>query len=242
MIESNHEINLVIYKEVIIKYTEGCIVCGEELNYSNESVTATCSICGGEFETNMICKNGHYVCDGCHSKDALDVIFDYCKSTDETNPLEISMRLMEDSRVNLHGPEHHYMIPAVLITSYCNQYESKDIKVERLKTAKERASTVPGGYCGFHGSCGAGVGAGIFASVISEATPLTRDSWGFANKMTGYVLYALGEIGGLDAAREMVGIRLLRPASFCIRRWEKNYLTIVLPDQFVTIRTKIKSA
>src|SRR3712207_6069492 len=84
----------------------------------------------------------------------------------------------------------------------------------RLKTAKDRAATVPGGYCGFYGSCGAGVGTGIFASVITEATPLTRDSWGFANKMTGYVLYALGEIGGPRCCKRNGWYSIIKASEF----------------------------
>src|SRR3712207_2605061 len=221
-----------------MKYNQGCIICGEELNYFNEAVVAVCDICGQKFETNMLCKNGHYVCDKCHSKDALDVIFDYCSQTNDTNPLEISMRLMEDSRVNLHGPEHHYLIPASLITSYCNIFENSDVKIERLKTAKDRAATVPGGYCGFYGSCGAGVGTGIFASVITEATPLTRDSWGFANKMTGYVLYALGEIGGPRCCKRNGWYSIIKASEFLEKEMGKRLFDYDLAKPVCTYKNK----
>lgn len=179
-----------------MRYYQGCMICGEELEYREKQFDIECEICHDTFKTNVACKNNHYVCDACHSQDALDVIFNMCMKCESTNPLEISMWLMEDYHVFLHGPEHHYLIPAALITAYCNKYEDKSTKKNRLLTAKERSSTVPGGFCGFYGACGSGIGCGIFASVITESTPLTTDSWGFANRMTGFVLYALGEIGG----------------------------------------------
>ena len=33
-------------------------------------------------------------------------------------------------------------------------------------------------------------------SVITEATPLTEESWGLANEMTGHVLVSIGKNGG----------------------------------------------
>lgn len=205
-----------------MRHYQGCIVCGKELEYFSDYLDCECSICGGKFKTNVMCTDKHYVCDDCHSKDALDVIEDFCIDTELVNPLEISILLMEDSRISLHGPEHHFLIPAALITSYCNQFEDKDKKIQKLKIAKDRAKTVPGGYCGFYGSCGAGVGCGIFASVITEATPLTTDSWGFANKMTGYVLYALGEIGGPRCCKRNGWYSIIKASEFLDKEMGKR--------------------
>ena len=33
-------------------------------------------------------------------------------------------------------------------------------------------------YVDFYGNCGAAVGTGIFISIITEATPLTKENWG----------------------------------------------------------------
>ena len=179
-----------------MKHNSGCMICGSDLVYTDELNYSQCSLCGKTVKSNAKCRNGHFVCDECHGVDAIDIIENICSSSPKTDPLELAMDLMQEPYVNLHGPEHHYLIPAVLITSYCNQFETDSDKRKKLALAKERASKVPGGYCGFYGSCGAGVGCGIFASVITGATPLTKDSWGFSNKMTGYVLSSLGEIGG----------------------------------------------
>jgi len=54
--------------------------------------------------------------------------------------------------------------------------------------ALDRASKVPGGWCGLYGDCGAAVGAGIAVSVITGATPLTGKPRTLAMRATGQAL------------------------------------------------------
>lgn len=178
------------------KHNVNCMICGEELVYNNEDKDLKCIYCGKIHRSNVSCKSGHYVCDACHSKDSIELIYNYCLKTDKTNPIEMAIELMKSTSVNMHGPEHHFLVPAVLVTSYYNNIDKKDIKKQKLKIAKERAKKVPGGICGNYGSCGAGVGTGLFISVITEATPLTKESWGLANEMTGNSLITIGKTGG----------------------------------------------
>jgi hypothetical protein len=73
--------------------------------------------------------------------------------------------------VPMHGPEHHVIVPVAIVAAVRNSgYALADGAVER---AIERASKVPGGWCGLCGDCGAAVGAGVAISVITGATPLT---------------------------------------------------------------------
>ena len=51
-----------------------CGVCARPLVYATESVTKTCALCGKEEKTAIYCPAGHYVCDTCHSKAALEVL------------------------------------------------------------------------------------------------------------------------------------------------------------------------
>ncbi|WP_042680748.1 DUF5714 domain-containing protein [Anaerosalibacter massiliensis] len=178
------------------RYSQNCMLCGSELLYSQDYRERECVYCHSKFRTNVACKNGHYVCDKCHGTSAMDIIEQYCKSTDKTNPIEMANEIMKHHKINMHGPEHHYLVPAVLISSFYNLNGEKYIKSEKLKIAKERAKKVPGGFCGFYGSCGAAVGTGIFMSIITESTPLSKEGWGLANQMTGRALIAIGKVGG----------------------------------------------
>src|SRR5690554_5018047 len=102
------------------KHTYDCMVCGSELKYFEDFKKVQCRYCHGNFKSNVICKSGHYICDSCHSMDANQVIENYCKSTDKTDPMEMAIELMRMPAINMHGPEHHFLVPAVLITSYYN--------------------------------------------------------------------------------------------------------------------------
>lgn len=178
------------------KHTYNCMICGQELVYNQEYKEAKCAYCNETFSTNVTCKDGHYVCDSCHSMSGLELIEHYCKKSEKTNPIEMAVDLMKSSDISMHGPEHHYLVPAVLLTSYYNINEDKKSKFKKLAVAKARAKDVPGGICGFYGSCGAAVGTGIFISLITEATPLTKENWGLANIMTGGALQKIGKLGG----------------------------------------------
>ena len=196
------------------KHNINCMICGEELIYSTENRELECIYCGGIYKSNTSCKSGHYVCDICHSKDGIDTIYDYCLKTNKDNPVEMAIELMKSNNINMHGPEHHFLVPAVLLTSYYNVSGQKDIKAKKLRIARERAKKIPGGMCGNYGSCGAGIGAGLFISIISEATPLTRESWGSANKMTGRALTKIGEIGGPRCCKRTTFIAIREASKF----------------------------
>lgn len=178
------------------KHNVGCMVCGKELVYSGEDRVLKCIYCNDIHKSNVSCSDGHYICDNCHSKDSIELIYSYCLKTDEKNPVDMAIELMKSSKVNMHGPEHHFLVPAVLIASYYNNIGKNELKEAKLNIAKERAKKVPGGICGNYGSCGAAVGTGLFMSVITEATPLTEVSWGLSNEMTGNALIKMGRNGG----------------------------------------------
>jgi len=178
-------------------HASGCLVCGAPLEYLSMGTDARCHYCGAEEHANATCIQGHFVCDRCHSGSANDFIERYCTVVDSSSPLAIAMTLMRDSRVKMHGPEHHFLVPAVLLAAYCAAAgKPREERAALLAKARKRAEQVPGGFCGFNGSCGAGIGTGIFVSVVTGATPLARESWGLANLMTSASLRAIALRGG----------------------------------------------
>lgn len=141
------------------------------------------------------CIHGHYVCDDCHRSDANGLIERYCTSTTATDPLEMAITLMSHPSVNMHGPEHHFLVPAVLLAAYYNQQGSGE-KAAKIRQARKRSENIKGGSCGFYGNCGAGVGTGIFMSLITGATPLSKKEWQLSNQMTAECLLSIAEHGG----------------------------------------------
>ncbi len=168
---------------------ENCGVCGKPLVYGTMVVIKHCDFCGQEQATMIYCPEGHYVCDACHSRAALDVLRDVLNATASTDPLEILEKVMAHPSVPMHGPEHHAMVPAIIVAAVKNA--SYPVPEGAIEKALERGSKVPGGWCGFYGACGAGIGVGTAVSVITGATPLTGKTRGLANEATAF---ALGEM------------------------------------------------
>ncbi len=192
----------------------GCLVCGRALVYGDRHTTRKCHLCGKRFPGHAECSAGHYVCDRCHTLGADDLIEKVCASTDERDPVRLAMLLMGHPSVKMHGPEHHFLVPAALLASYYNTLGRPGVKARRIREARLRAENVLGGFCGFYGDCGAAVGTGIFVSIVTGATCLSKREWRLANLMTARSLKLIAMRGGprcckrnsFLAIREAVGL------------------------------------
>jgi len=154
-------------------FRSGCIICSTDLIYASEAEKICCTVCGVETTSTVKCKNGHYVCDNCHSLSANEWIEQFCLNSQEADPIRLADTLMRSPLVNMHGPEHHFLVPAVLLTASYNVQNEIDKKKISLRKTRERAEKVLGGICGFWGTCGAAVGNGIFLSIYWDITPLS---------------------------------------------------------------------
>lgn len=114
-----------------------------------------------------------------------------------TDPAVLADAIMSVEGFPMHYPCHHYLVPAVLLTTVRAAQNRPGVSLEKdLAMALERAMTVPGGSCGFQGCCGAAVGVGIFWTVITDCSPVSGRPWGYANGATAKALTALAELGG----------------------------------------------
>lgn len=180
----------------MMKHKENCIACGAELVYLQQLEEMECIYCHKTFQSQTQCKEGHFVCDSCHSKNGIDFILEVCNETLETNPYKIAELLFRDERIYMHGPEHHVLVPAVLLASYYNKIGEPEKKEKALEIAKARGQEIPGGFCGFAGSCGAGIGVGIFFAIMENTSPLNSNKWGNVNQATGHALLNIGAYNG----------------------------------------------
>lgn len=207
-----------------------CLICGAPLEYLFENEDMECAICRKKEPSKTRCVSGHYVCSDCHTQ-GMDAIFSVCMNESSTDPIEILEELMSLPFCHMHGPEHHVIVGASLLTAYKNSGGKLDFE-SALKEIYSRGKSVPGGVCGFWGACGAGISSGQFVSIISGATPLSDKEWGLANKMTSSALANIGQIGGprcckrdsyisilsaVDFIRENFGIEMKRSQPACSR-------------------------
>lgn len=171
-----------------------CLICGAPLIYSENDTEMECALCHKRENSKTACKKGHYVCNECHTG-GIDTIIGVCLGESSKNPIEVLQKLMALPFCHMHGPEHHIMVGASLLTAYKNAGGNIDLS-KALVEVQSRGKKVPGGACGFWGACGAGVSAGMFVSIVTGSTPLAKEAWGLSNRMTARALNAIGEIGG----------------------------------------------
>lgn len=178
------------------KAMHNCMVCQSPLVYGSMPHVQTCYYCGAQTHSSVACQKGHYVCDACHSKEALVVIEHLCETSCESDMLKLFKHIRSHPSIPKHGPEHHAMVPAIIVTCYKNS--GGVLPKGALKTALSRGSSVIGGACGFLGMCGAASGVGIGFAIILESSPVTTSSRSRAQQVTHAVL---GEIAQYEAAR-----------------------------------------
>ncbi len=179
-----------------MEHRSGCAFCGKELRYMDRPEELPCVFCHGLFSTQAKCVEGHFVCDTCHSLSANDLIEHFTITNTSTSPLRMAIILMKSPSVKMHGPEHHFLVPAVLLSAFYNMQGESGKKEAKIRKARQRAEKILGGFCGFYGNCGAAVGTGIFMSLMTDATPLSRKEWRLSNLMTADSLRAIAQAGG----------------------------------------------
>ncbi len=172
----------------------GCMICGKPLVYRAKSEPMACGICRQVSLANAVCEDGHYVCDACHICAGSEILR-FLAASREKDPLALLEAVFRQPPVHLHGPEHHGIVPCVLLTAYHNCGGALDLPAA-LAEAWKRGGRVPGGVCGNWGVCGAAAGAGIFASVVAGSNPLNAAVWHLPQQLAAKCLEGIAACGG----------------------------------------------
>ena len=212
-----------------------CLICKAPLEYLESDTFMKCAICQSEENSKTRCIHGHYVCNACHTA-GMDTIVGLCLDETSKNPIEIIQKMMALPFCHMHGPEHHVMVGAALLTAYKNAGGNIGLDVA-LAEMMNRGKVVPGGACGFWGACGAGISSGMFVSIVSNSTPLAKEPFALSHLMTAKSLQAIGEIGGprcckrdsylailaaIDFSREHLGALMEKPDIICAHTAQNN--------------------
>lgn len=112
------------------------------------------------------------------------------------SPSAIFAHIISRGYVSIHGPEHHILDGAALLTAYRNAGGRIDLEdaLVRLRTEGLR---MPGAMCGLWGVCGAVTSVGAALAIIDGTGPLSTDgSWGDHMSFTSCAINELGRING----------------------------------------------
>ena len=210
----------------MITLNEECLVCKAPLEYLETDELMECVICHRKETSKTRCIHGHYVCNACHTA-GMDAIVGLCMEEKSKNPIEIIEKMMRQPFCHMHGPEHHVMVGAALLTAYKNA--GGDIELSSaLSEMMNRGKSVPGGACGFWGACGAGISSGMFISIISKSTPLSVEPFALSHKMTAKSLEKIGEIGGPRCCKRDSYLSIASAVDFV-----RDYFNIEMENVFV---------
>ena len=191
---------------------EECLICKAPLEYLTQDEMMECAICHKRELSKTRCTAGHYVCSECHTQ-GMDSIFGLCLSETSRDPIAILEKMMSMPFCHMHGPEHHVMVGAALLTAYKNAVGEVDL-LKALQEMYSRGKAVPGGACGFWGACGAGVSAGQFVAIATASTPLAVEPWGLSNQMTAKALESIGKVGGPRCCKRDSYLAILAAIAF----------------------------
>lgn len=200
--------------------SEECFVCGAPLCYLSSEEMMECAICHKTEPSRTRCVSGHYVCSDCHTSGLAD-IFQLCQAESSQNPIEILQNMMALPFCHMHGPEHHVMVGAALLTAFRNAGGQVDLP-SALREMYQRGKAVPGGACGFWGACGAGISTGQFLSIVTKSTPLATTAWGLSNQMTSQALSSIGAVGGPRCCKRDSYLAVLAAVAFVREHLQVN--------------------
>lgn len=184
-----------------------CVICGQEVANPEDAYCASC-------------QEGH-----------IPEVIDLCMADTSSNPIAVLENLMSQDFCPMHGPLHHVLVGAALLTAYHNAGGEVAME-EALPELIRRGMQIPGGACGRWGACGASLSAGIFMSIVTDNSPFATESWHLSNLLTAKALEQVANNGGprcckrdsyltllttIDFVKEHLGVAMEKPVVKCSR-------------------------
>jgi hypothetical protein len=197
-----------------------CILCGEKMTKLPEDLHIRCDYCGKIGTVNLQCENSHYICTVCNNIPALEFIKSECLAYKGIDPIELAVRIMNSPIIRMHGPEHHFIVPAVLLTCIHNLQKDENSLAERLEVAVLKTNIENPNVCSFAGgTCGAAIGAGIFLKIFTKIKPIDEDEWSLSNILVAECLKNVSELHLPRCCKRDTYISLQTTAAFLEERF-----------------------
>ena len=129
-------------------------------------------------------------------EDRVKRIIECCLNEKSKNPITVFNRIAQKDFIRIHGPEHHVLDGAALLTAFYNAGGQIDLQTS-LNELMKRGLQMPGATCGMWGVCGAVTSMGAALSIIDGTGPLSTDaSWGKHMEFTSKALECMSKVGG----------------------------------------------
>ena len=126
----------------------------------------------------------------------IEKVMNLCLVSSSKDPIRLFLQITKQDYINMHGPEHHFLDGACILTAYYNVTKAIDLK-SALEMLASEAIKMPGGMCGKWGVCGAVSSIGASLAIIDGTGPLSSDgSWGAHMAFTSKAIETMGKING----------------------------------------------
>lgn len=86
-----------------------------------------------------VCENSHFICDACHSYGTYAPVIAALRDSTEKDALLLLEKIMDLPSVHMHGPEHHAIVPCVLLTAFAIMENIWVYDVHYLRSVKEQS-------------------------------------------------------------------------------------------------------
>ena len=147
-------------------------------------------------------------------------IIDFCVQETSRDPLEVFGNAAKQDFVRMHGPEHHVLDGACLLTAFHNAGGDLPDLSQALERLMAEGLRMPGAVCGLWGVCGAVMSVGAALAIIDGTGPLSADgSWGSHMQYTSAALARLAEIGGPRCCKRDAFVALQTARDYIEKRY-----------------------
>src|SRR5680860_269894 len=148
---------------------QDCHICGTPLEYLEQGIPVRCTVCGREERGNVLCPEGHYVCEACHSPDFLTSLRTFLRESSETSPFLLAEELMDHHALPMLGCEHAHIAAGALMTALRNSEQAGVDETLVDEVLARPARQAVSAYCGLSGVCGVVTALGACYSVLVGA-------------------------------------------------------------------------
>ncbi len=160
-----------------------------------------------------------------------------CLTLQTDNPFDILNHLFSLECVKMHGPEHHFLDGAALLTALYNHKVQFSL-ADALDELEKRSSLMPGGTCGKWGICGSVSSLGAALSILHQTGPISSDLYYQQHMLlTSKALQAIAEIGGPRCCKRNAYLSMQTAVAFI-----KEYWQIELPSKSITCDYSLNNA
>ena len=175
-----------------------CVLCGDKLEHLEKAITVHCDNCRQTAPATSRCLSGHIICDDCMNQPVNELVKTKCLNYSGNDPMQLAVDIMNSPLVQMHGAEHHFILPAVMLTVTKSQNSRSNSLAELLEIAENRAMSEICDDCNFAvNSCGAALGAGIFLEMLNNIDEPSEGQWAaMSSELTALCLNKIAKHGG----------------------------------------------